>query len=208
VPIRDARFAYAGETSGRVTAYRAPGKRPVETLPARTSLGATVVLGIRGVIHDEGCEPSWYRVQLPIRPNGREAYVRADSLRVFRVSTRILVDLSARQLEVERQGKRVLTVPVAIGSSATPTPTGAFYVNQKVRVADAEGPYGPAVLGVSGFSNVLTGWAEGGPIAIHGTRDPESIGRAVSNGCVRVANDVVARLYEEIDAGTPVVIRA
>jgi hypothetical protein len=191
-----------------VTAFRAPGKRVLEKLPARKSLGASVVLGVRGVVHDGDCEPSWYRVQLPVRPNGREGYVRAADVRIFRVSTRILVDLSARRLEVEREGDQVLTAPVAVGSGATPTPTGAFYVNQKVRVTDAEGPFGPAVLGVSGFSNVLTGWTEGGPIAIHGTSDPSSIGRAVSNGCVRVANDVVERLYDEIDAGTPVVIRA
>jgi lipoprotein-anchoring transpeptidase ErfK/SrfK len=48
------------------------------------------------------------------------------------------------------------------------------------------GPYGPAALGISAFSNVLTGWAQGGPIAIHGTNAPWSIGRAVSNGCIRV----------------------
>ena len=203
MPVRDARFAYAGEARGRVTAYRAPAKRPLQTLPARTSLGATVVLGVRGVVHDRDCEPSWYRVQLPDPSERTGGHVRADALRVFRVSTRIHIDLSARQLEVERDGERVLTVPAAVGSSATPTPQGGFYVNQKVRVTDADGPYGPAVLGMSGFSDVLTGWAEGGSIAIHGTSDPGSIGRAVSDGCVRVANDVVAGLYEEIDAGTP-----
>ena len=57
------------------------------------------------------------------------------------------------------------------------------------------------------FANVLTGWTQGGPIAIHGTNEPWSIGRAVSNGCIRVPNPVLRRLFKAVPAGTPVVIR-
>ena len=38
------------------------------------------------------------------------------------------------------------------------------------------GPFGPGGIGISAFSPVLTGWAQGGPIAIHGTNQPASIG--------------------------------
>jgi lipoprotein-anchoring transpeptidase ErfK/SrfK len=62
------------------------------------------------------------------------------------------------------------------------------------------------VIGISGFSNVLTWWRQGGPIAIHGTNQPWSIGQAVSNGCVRVRNDVLRRLFRQAIAGTPVII--
>ena len=54
---------------------------------------------------------------------------------------------------------------------------------------------------------LLTGWTQGGPIAIHGTNEPWSIGHAVSNGCIRVRNPVLRRLYQVTPAGTPVVIR-
>ena len=50
------------------------------------------------------------------------------------------------------------------------------------------GPFGPGAVGISAFSNVLTGWTQGGPIAIHGTNEPWSIGHAVSNGCIRLPN--------------------
>ena len=62
-------------------------------------------------------------------------------------------------------------------------------------------------IGISAFSDVLTGWAQGGPIAIHGTNQPWSIGRAASNGCLRVRNAVLQRLFDATLAGTPVVIR-
>src|SRR5919206_3536635 len=105
-----------------------------------------------------------------------------------------------------RMGVVTLCAVAAVGSSATPTPLGRYYVNQKLRVTDPSGPYGPGAIGISAFSPVLTGWTQGGPIAIHGTNDPASIGRAVSNGCLRVQNDVLRRLFSLVPAGTPVVI--
>ena len=51
---------------------------------------------------------------------------------------------------------------------------------------------------------MLTGWARGGPIAIHGTNQPWSVGQAMSNGCLRVYNAQMVRLMGEVPAGTPV----
>ena len=39
---------------------------------------------------------------------------------------------------------------------------------------------------------------------IHGTTAPESIGRSVSNGCIRMLNEHVIDLYERVPLGTPV----
>ena len=97
---------------------------------------------------------------------------------------------------------------VAVGSSATPTPTGSYYVNQRLIPTDTSGPFGPGAIGISAFSNVLTGWAQGGPIAIHGTNEPWSIGHAVSNGCIRLPNATLVQVFREAVAGTPVIIRA
>ena len=81
-------------------------------------------------------------------------------------------------------------------------------MNQRLVAPDPAGPFGPGAVGVSAFSPVLQYWAQGGPIAIHGTNQPELLGQAVSHGCVRVANDVLIRLYRLADEGTPVEIRA
>ena len=42
--------------------------------------------------------------------------------------------------------------------------------------------------------------------AIHGTNQPDSVGRAVSHGCVRLRNEDIATLYAMVDVGTPVYI--
>ena len=80
--------------------------------------------------------------------------------------------------------------------------------NQRLVAPDPWGPFGPAALGISAVSPVLQDWVQGGPIAIHGTNDPASIGEAASHGCLRVRNDVLVWMFREIPAGTPVEIEA
>jgi lipoprotein-anchoring transpeptidase ErfK/SrfK len=75
------------------------------------------------------------------------------------------------------------------------------------RLRHPNGPFGPGAVGISAFSTVLTGWTQGGPIAIHGTNEPGSIGHAVSNGRIRLPNTVLRRPFAEAVAGTPVLIR-
>ena len=41
---------------------------------------------------------------------------------------------------------------------------------------------------------------------IHGSNEPESIGQAVSSGCIRMLNDDVVDLYERVRVGTRVVV--
>lgn len=43
-------------------------------------------------------------------------------------------------------------------------------------------------------------------IRIHGTTDPASIGRAVSNGCLRMRNEAVMALFDQVPIGTPVYV--
>src|SRR5258707_1102611 len=99
---------------------------------------------------------------------------------------RIVVDLSERRVRFFKWGRLVLSSTAAVGSSATPTPLGRYYVNQRLIPRDRGGPFGPGAVGISAFSPVLTGWAQGGPIAIHGTNQPWSIGQAGSNGGIRL----------------------
>lgn len=41
---------------------------------------------------------------------------------------------------------------------------------------------------------------------IHGTTEPSSIGRSVSNGCIRMLNEHVEDLYERVSVGDKVVV--
>jgi lipoprotein-anchoring transpeptidase ErfK/SrfK len=157
---------------------------------------------------DRRCRPRWYRVQLPVRPNGATGYVRAASVQLVPIATRIEIDLSERRVDLYVSGKRVVRARATVGAESTPTPTGSFYVNQRLLPGDPSGPFGPAALGISAFSPVLQHWTQGGPIAIHGTNRPELIGEAASHGCLRVENGVMATLFRLAPAGTPVRIAA
>jgi lipoprotein-anchoring transpeptidase ErfK/SrfK len=170
--------------------------------------GVRTVFGVLDERLAADCRATWLRVQLPIRPNGSVGWVRSRDVRRFKVATRVTVDLSERNVTVMQGDREVLSVDAAIGKPATPTPTGRFYVNQRLLASDPTGPWGPGGVGVSAFSPVLQDWAQGGPIAIHGTNTPQLIGSAVSNGCVRISNFHLRQLMRLAPEGTPVVIRA
>ncbi|HKN58181.1 MAG TPA: L,D-transpeptidase [Gemmatimonadaceae bacterium] len=66
-------------------------------------------------------------------------------------------------------------------------------------------PYGTTArryMGVMGTRRLELGDGYG----IHGTDHPESIGRSVSHGCVRMRNEDIERLYPMVAIGTPVYI--
>jgi lipoprotein-anchoring transpeptidase ErfK/SrfK len=201
------RLAYAAVLERAAIVYRAPGHGLLARLEAKNVNTYPTVLGIRGAVRDRDCRVRWYRVQLPLRPNGLTGYVRARDVWVGRVTTRIVVDLSEREVTLFRRGRPFLRAKAAIGTSATPTPRGRFYVNQRLVPRDRSGPYGPGAIGISAYSKVLTGWAQGGPIAIHGTNRPQLIGLRVTNGCIRLHNEILKRLFRATPAGTPVVVR-
>jgi lipoprotein-anchoring transpeptidase ErfK/SrfK len=198
--------AWAAVVVRPTQAYRFPAGSRLARFGLRNVNGAPTVFSVLGAQLDARCRATWLHVELPMRPNGATGWVRAADVETAGVRTRIVVDLSTRRVRLYRNGRLVLESPAAVGAPATPTPTGRFYVNQRLVPLDPTGPFGPGAVGVSAFSNVQTGWAQGGPIGIHGTNEPWSIGHAVSNGCIRLPNAVIRRLFAAALPGTPVVI--
>jgi lipoprotein-anchoring transpeptidase ErfK/SrfK len=148
-----------------------------------------------------------YHVRLPIRPNGSMAWIDVDQVQVHFVDKHIVVDISDRRLTLFDGEQKLMDESVAVGSEATPTPLGDFYVD--ISLPDPGGPYGDHMLSVAGFSDVLTDFGGGiGQIAIHGWSDPSVMGQAVSNGCVRLPNGTITHLAEQTSVGTPVHIQA
>jgi lipoprotein-anchoring transpeptidase ErfK/SrfK len=206
--LGSSRLAYAAVVRSRATVSRRPGARPFASFRKLNVNRVPTILSIRGALVDARCNPKAYLVQIPKRPNGVTGWVPAGQVDVARIPTRIVVDLSEKRVTLYKDGKAVLTSKAAIGAPATPTPTGRFYVNQRLIPVNKDGPFGPGAVGVSAFSNVLTGWTQGGPIGIHGTNAPWSIGKAVSNGCIRIPNAALKRLFNQALSGTPVLIRS
>jgi lipoprotein-anchoring transpeptidase ErfK/SrfK len=150
----------------------------------------------------------WIRALLPLEPNGSEGWVRERDVRLSEHPFRLEVDLGERRLIAYRADRPLLRRPVAVGTSATPTPTGLFFTTQLVRPDDPWGPYGPFAYGLSAYSEVLGTFAGGdGQVAIHGTNNPWSIGQASSHGCIRLPNEAIRRLASLLPLGTPVRVR-
>jgi L,D-transpeptidase catalytic domain len=195
---------------GTLTARMAPSADApaLRTFGPRTPEGVTRVFLVRKRVVAANCAAAWYQVDLPIRPNGVRGWVPAAGLHPYVVRWRLRIELGRRRLIAYEGGRERLRLTVAIGRSGTPTPTGSYYVFERLSTTDSRGPFGPGALGLSSFSPVLTGWTRGGPIAIHGTDEASTVGEAVSNGCVRVRNEQMRRLLRDVPAGTPVEVVA
>jgi hypothetical protein len=119
----------------------------------------------------------------------------------------ILIDLAALKLRLVEDGRVVGVYPIAAGRPSSPTPRGEFEVTAIVKNPTwyprhgAPVPPGPAnPLGSRWISMSRSAYG------IHGTNDPSSIGRLVSNGCVRMHNEHVEELCRLICVGTPIVV--
>ncbi len=149
----------------------------------------------------------WLKVLLPGRPNGHSGWI--DARGTIRATTpwRIVVHTAARRVTVYRNSRAVRTFPAIVGKPSTPTPHGAFFVEEAIQLrgGDAGAPF---ALALSARSNVFQEFAGGpGQVALHGLMNIGGVlGTAVSHGCVRLANDAMRWLVVRIGPGVPVTI--
>lgn len=149
------------------------------------------------------------KVPFPVGENGLPVGVGDEDVWVKIVKERF-------RLYVYRGEQKIAAFPVAIGSNPgnkekvgdRRTPEGTFKI---IQIQDAsywthdfgdgkgpiDGAYGPV------FMRLETGWKG---IGIHGTHDPDSIEKMVTEGCIRLTNENVEILKGQIDIGTVVVI--
>lgn len=129
----------------------------------------------------------------------------------------ILLELGRRTISLVEDGKVLGSWPVAIGDSATPTPTGTFAVRNKVinpqyqstksgkvnPTVGAQGPLGDRWIGFHATAKDQFG--------IHGTPSAwawtVTSRAAVTHGCVRMLTPHVRQLFEQVEVGTPVVVK-
>lgn len=155
----------------------------------------------------ERASGGWLLVRLPGRPNGRTGWIRARATAAGYTSWRLVVDRGRRQLRAVRAGRTVRTFRAIVGKPSTPTPAGAFFVEEAVRL-EPTAVGAPYALALSARSTVLQEF-DGGPgqIAVHGLANVGGLlGTAASHGCVRLSGDAMSWLAGRIGAGTPVTI--
>ena len=145
------------------------------------------------------------QVQIPVRPDGIVGYVTVTDVQLDTMAQRIELDVSDRLLRFYDGDELVTETQVVVGKDETATPTGRFYITDRVVKDDPSGPYGPLVLATSAYSEQLDSFDGGAPvIAFHGTNNPELIGTAASNGCIRLPNDAIIAIGDRIQLGARV----
>ncbi len=151
------------------------------------------------------------------KPNGEAARPPADAGTA--PALRVQVDTKTNMLGVYDGDRLMAAYPVTIGSGRTESPVGDWKVKGVAMMPNyrhdekmlkegersdyfhllAPGPNNP--VGVVWIALNKKG------IGLHGTDDPDSIGRSVSHGCVRLANWDVVRLAMKLKSGVPVTIQ-
>ncbi|MDB9528880.1 L,D-transpeptidase [Oscillatoria sp. CS-180] len=124
---------------------------------------------------------------------------------------RIVLRLSDRRVYVYDDERVLDSFPVAIGAPETPTPVGEFEISQMIVDPAWQSPWTGEVFAPGANSALGLRWIgftelPNGVIGFHGTPTVSSIGRAVSNGCVRLTNEDVLALYAYVEVGMTVVV--
>lgn len=145
-----------------------------------------------------------HRLKLPVQPTPSNT---------SKQNIHLLLVLKQRRLYIYQGNVLLASYPVAIGKQKWETPTGKFKVLNMVENPAWENPfvsYTQVVL--PGLENPLGErwigfWTDGkDEIGFHGTYQRDSVGKAISHGCVRMYNEDVRKLYQMVTIGTPVTV--
>jgi lipoprotein-anchoring transpeptidase ErfK/SrfK len=179
----------------------------IESVSARRTLTrARTVLPVLGRVSSRK-SGSWLHVRLPGRPNSHKGWISASRTRLTSTPWRILVKLSTRHVTVYHGGHARRHFRAVVGKPSTPTPRGAFFIEETLALSSYEAG-GPFALATSARSNVLQEF-DGGPgqIGIHGRNNlTGALGTASSHGCIRLGTPAITWLARRVGAGVPLTI--
>lgn len=182
-----------------------PGGPPVTTVKAEDVLTVpdeTPLVLLAKTVQEDAIE-----VYLPVRPNGSTGWIDPADVNLYQTTFQMDVYLEQHELTLSQEGQVVATYPIATGQDDLPTPGGVYFIRELLAPPNPDGIYGPYAYGLSGYSPVLDNFNGGDAvIGIHGTNDPDSIGKDVSHGCIRMLNEDITQLVEEwqLPLGVPV----
>ena len=148
-------------------------------------------------------------VELVKKSNGlaRDLIRVGDRLRIYQGHFAVEVSKTANVLTVTDSGKFFKRYRVGTGQFSK-TPVGEFKITSRIenppwyRPDGKTIPYGDPenILGTHWLGLNVPGYG------IHGTWQPDTIGRQSSAGCIRLLNDDVAELFVMLPVDTPVTI--
>ncbi|MDH3226028.1 MAG: L,D-transpeptidase [Thermoleophilia bacterium] len=201
--------AWAGELVAPTVVRAAPknkAKRIARLSPVGPIGGDGTAMLVTGAKKTKGVQ--WVRLLLPERPNGKQGWVKGDSVRLVRRRTRVVINRNSHRLTLFRGRKRILATTVVLGRPGTPTPKGLHAIAENINTNAPSSFLGPRVLALTAHSETINFFRGGkGRVAIHGTNRPDLLGTRASLGCVRVNNTHILRLARLAPPGTPVLVR-
>jgi len=120
----------------------------------------------------------------------------------------VLVSIPDRKLALFENGRVVRIYRVAVGKTSTPSPAGEFKIVN--RVTNPTYYHKGQIIGAGKGNPVGTRWMglSAKSYGIHGTNQPNSIGKAASTGCIRMGKHDLEELFAIVDVGDTVQIRA
>ncbi len=127
-------------------------------------------------------------------------------IKIWSAPFNLLVDKSQNILLLKSDEEIIKSYIVATGKDNS-TPTGNFKVNSKL--INPTWFKAGAVVPAGSPENILgTRWMglDKPSYGIHGTTEPQSLGKQATQGCVRMSNPDVEELYTIVPIGTEVVI--
>ncbi|MBD1941321.1 L,D-transpeptidase [Coleofasciculus sp. FACHB-712] len=147
------------------------------------------------------------------RSTAREYSVLETAQAASAWQSHLVVDLSDRLVYVYRDDRLQASYPVAVGQLGWETPTGSFQVLQMNQNPAWRQPITGEVIPSGANDNPLGDrwigfWSDGRhQIGFHGTNEEHLIGQAVSHGCLRMRNQDIRMLYQQVAKGTLVLVR-
>lgn len=155
---------------------------------------------------EDGSE--WVRVLALRNRTQVKAWIPAWATRQVWIDWRVKIDLSSRRATIYKLGEVVKRYRVVVGARATPTPTGTYYLVDRMHLRTKWGQ-GKWALATSAFSAVLKRFEGGiGQIALHARAAlPEPVGTAASHGCVRFNDREIAWMAARVPNGTTIEIQ-
>lgn len=128
-------------------------------------------------------------------------------LKVFQGPFNATVDLSDFELVILLDGCYVKRYQVGVGKDNS-SPLGVFTVREKLENPKYYGPEGNVIDPDDPANPLGERWIDiGNSFGIHGTINPDSIGKNASAGCIRMRNEDVAEVYDFLSIGSTVQIQ-
>ncbi|MFX3630619.1 MAG: L,D-transpeptidase family protein [Ectobacillus sp.] len=139
------------------------------------------------------------------------AFLVPQELHAAAPSQLLIINTATNTLAFYENGNLIKEFPVATGKSSTPTPQGKFLIVNKIKNRPyytrnipggaPNNPLGDRWLGLN-----ING-TPGNTYAIHGNSNESTVGKWITDGCIRMHNADIRWLFDRIQVQTTVLIK-